>query len=329
MTESLNRARAGWAALQPLMRSRPRRYVVHEPRRFASVPLWPFSQVLHTAAVLAPHDDRADNDLPRLIATLETFRREDSYSERPSNRRRYYDDNAWIALAALDFPDRARGTELAERLIAYLRTGATTFDDAQSGIGWVEGGDTHNACSTGSTGLASVRLASRLPGSQGAALLELGSGCLNFLVGTLNNDDGLIRDHRRADSSIDAAIYTYNQGLTIGLLAELGDVDGAVELAHRTATMFTSDRLWAHPPAFNAILMRELLHLPSGYLDSTLLNFIDGYLERVWSEARDRSTGLFTSGGIGRYDDGVVLDHAALTGTYVARAHHVVDAGNG
>ena len=302
---------------------------MHEPRRFASVPLWPFSQVLHTAAVLAPHDDRATSDLPRLVNTLETFRRGDSYSERPSNRRRYYDDNAWIALAALDFPDRAHGTELAERLISYLRTGAITFDDGPIGIGWVEGGDTHNACSTGSTGLAAVQLASRVSGSQSAALLELGSGCLHFLLGTLQNDDGLIADHRRSDGSIDAAIYTYNQGLAIGLLAALDHADAAVGLAHRTAAMFTPDRLWTHPPAFNAILIRELLHLPPDHLDSMLLNFIDDYLERVWGEARDRSTGLFTSGGIGRYDDGVVLDHAALTGTYVARARRVADAGNG
>jgi hypothetical protein len=311
----LDRAHAGWQALRPSFRPVADRYLVHERRKRSSIPLWPFSQVLHTAMTLAPHDHDAHHDLPLLINTLETFRRDRAYSERPTNRRRYYDDNAWIALAELNYTDHHAGRAVAARVMGFLEQGARAFPDDQIAIGWVEKGDTFNACSTGSTGLAARRLSTSVDDH----MSRLANGCLNFLTRSLTNSDGLIADHRRADGSIDAAIYTYNQGLAIGLLTESGDIDSAKQLAERTIKAFDEPRLWAHPPAFNAILMRELVVLYRHEPSPTVLDFIDTYLNRVWSQARDQQTGLFTAGGIGKYDSDVILDHAALTGAFTAR----------
>ena len=311
----LGSAHAGWQALRPSFRPVADRYLVHERRKRSSIPLWPFSQVLHTAMTLAPHDHEAHHDLPLLINTLETFRRDSAYSERPTNRRRYYDDNAWIALAELNYADRHAGRAVATRVMGFLEQGARAFPGDQIGIGWVEKGDTYNACSTGSTGLAARRLSTSVDDH----MSRLANGCLNFLTRTLTDSDGLIADHRRADGSIDAAIYTYNQGLAIGLLTESGDIDSAKQLAQRTIKAFDEPRLWAHPPAFNAILMRELVVLYRHDPSQAWLDFIDAYLDRVWSQARDQTTGLFTAGGIGKYDGDVILDHAALTGAFTAR----------
>jgi len=315
-TDWLGRAQAGWQALRPSFRPTGDRYLVHERRKRSSIPLWPFSQVLHTAIALAAHDTHAAHDLPLLINTLETFRRDAAYSERPSNRRRYYDDNAWIALAELEHDDRRAGHAVATRVMSFLEQGAREFTDGQIGIGWVEQGDTFNACSTGSTGLAAIRLST----SPDDHMARLARGCLRFLTHTLTDSDGLIADHRRADGSIDGAIYTYNQGLAIGLLTATGDSEAAQTLAERTITAFDHQRLWTHPPAFNAILIRELVVHYRVNPSPTWLDFIDNYLDRVWSQARDAHTGLFTAGGIGTYDSDVILDHAALTGAFTARA---------
>jgi hypothetical protein len=143
--------------------------------------------------------------------------------------------------------------------------------------------------------------------------LELGRGCATFLE-QLVDADGLVTDHRRPDGSTDPAVYTYNQGLLIGLLTELGRLDDALALAARVRSAFDADRLWTHPPAFDAILVRELLRLDRARPEAGLRAWCAAYLDRVWSQARDPATGLFTGGGIGHYDRGRVLDHAALTG---------------
>ncbi len=185
--------------------------------------------------------------------------------------------------------------------------------DGGIGVRWVEGGASLNAWSTGSTGLVASRLS--VVGAEGkrVSLMELARGCTVFLEGLLDTD-GLVADRRSPDGSVDPSVYTYNQALLVGLLADLGRVDDAVALAVRVQVAFDEERLWSHPPAFNAIFVRELLRLDGGRPEAGLRAWCSAYLTRAWTEARDPATGLFTGGGIGRYDSGVVLDHAALTG---------------
>ena len=285
------------------------RLAVREPGGLRAVPLWPFSQVLHAgAAVAAPES-------PALLASLESYRRGSAYAERPSTRRRYYDDNAWVGLALLDH----REIDGAVRVLTFLREGCVALADGSLGVRWVEGGAALHACSTGSTGLVAARLSRQVDGAERGALIELAGRCAAFLE-RLHDTDGMVADHRRPDGSVDPGVYTYNQGLLVGLLTELDRVDDALELAQRVRTVFDADRLWAHPPAFNAILVRELLRLDPVRPEAGLRSWCSDYLTRVWNEARDPVTGLFTSGGIGRYDSGLVLDHAALTGAMAALA---------
>ena len=75
--------------------------VVREAGRRRREPLWPFSQVLHATVAVAPYDADARERLTGLWTALEAYRRGDGYAERPRLRTRYYDDDAWIALAAL------------------------------------------------------------------------------------------------------------------------------------------------------------------------------------------------------------------------------------
>ena len=51
-----------------------------------------------------------------------------------------------------------------------------------------------------------------------------------------------------------------------------------------------------------------------------MLEVLDDYLERVWTQARHRRTGLFVDGGIGSYDGNPTIDQAGLTQVYAFRA---------
>ncbi len=286
------------------------RLAVREPGGRQAVPLWPFSQVLHAAASVGAPESSA------LLATVASYRRGSAYAESPRGKRRYYDDNAWIGLALIAHGNGGS----AQRVLDFLREGCVEQTDGSLGVRWVEGGESLHACSTGSTGLVASRLSAVGAEAERASLVELARRCTVFLEGLLAAD-GLVADQRRPDGSVDPSVYTYNQGLLVGLLADLGRVADAVALAARVQVAFDEERLWSHPPAFNAILVRELLRLDSRRPEAGLRAWCSAYLTRVWTEARDPVTGLFTNAGIGCYDSGVVLDHAALTGVMAELAH--------
>jgi hypothetical protein len=302
------RSASAWDALvQAAVVRRRGRVVVREPHGWRAVPLWPFSQVLHAAALVGAAEG------PDMLDSLETYRRGTAYAERPGTRRRYYDDNAWIALALLAHGDPGG----AARVLDMLREGCVPLPSGAVGVRWVEGGDALHACSTGSTGLVALRLVEQRREDDASELVALAEGCAAFLEELLDGD-GLVADHLRPDGTVDPGVFSYNQGLLIGLLTGLGRVDDAVALADRVRAAFDPDRLWRHAPAFDAILVRELLVLDAVRPGAGLRAWCAAYLARVVDEARDPGTGLFTAGGIGRYDDGVVLDHAALTGALAA-----------
>ncbi|HET7900288.1 MAG TPA: hypothetical protein VFL59_03810, partial [Candidatus Nanopelagicales bacterium] len=275
---------------------------VREPGRRRREPLWPFSQVLHATVAVAPYDAAARDRLPGLWSALEDYRRGEGYAERPRMRTRYYDDDAWVALAALDAGDRA----LAARVLEFLRTGVRDG----GGVLWVEGGATLNACSTGATGL----VAARLHGPDD----PVAHGAADFLL-RLRDGDGLVADHVRADGSVDGRVFAYNQGLLVALLHAVGRTDEALDHARRTAAAFDRDRLWSHPAVFVGILLREVVVLLRDRPDTDLSAYVDDYLDRVWHESRTAS-GLLVGGGIGRYDSGTLLDHAGLVTALAALA---------
>ena len=306
----LHRAQLSWEALDRVgLRRRSGRVTVKEPGGVRAVPLWPFSQVLHTAIALSSAQVVQRGVAHDVLTALESYRSGEAYAERPTNNRRYYDDNAWVALATIDY-DTQQSLDTARRILTFLHQGSDELVDGVIGVRWVEKGLNHHACSTGSTGLAAARLANRgvIDREEG---MSFARGCAAFLR-RLEDADGLVRDHQRPDGGIDGAIYTYNQGLTVGLLVEIGQIDEAAALASRTMKAFHDERLWKHAPVFNSIFMRELMRLHSVWPDRQYLEYCASYLERVWNEARNPSTWILRGGGIGTYDKDVLLDHAGL-----------------
>ena len=103
------------------------------------LPVWPYSQALAAAvdmAMLTGDDSEAD----RWVAGLAPYARGDGYTPKPGQRRRYYDDNAWMgpALTQLHLQTGDAGIlEHARRVFGFVAEG----QDLTAGCGgWRAGG---------------------------------------------------------------------------------------------------------------------------------------------------------------------------------------------
>ncbi len=260
--------------------------VVREPRSPLAVTLWPYSQVLHAFAICDQVAGPAR--FPALARGLGAYRDpRGAYRESIGRGRRYYDDNAWVGLAFLQRHLISAGgysRHRAKELDAFVQSGR----EPGGGIRWVEGGDTLNACSTGAGALLHTVLGGDVRES------------LRFLA-DLRNSDGLVRDHVRADGTVEPSIYCYNQGLLIAAASQAQQHDLARAASEAGEAHFTVDRLWQQPLAFVAIYAKAQLRLG-------VTATIETYAERLHTRGRD-DQGWFTRAG--RYDDGRVLDAAA------------------
>jgi hypothetical protein len=323
-----DQASAAWAVLaRDAGRERWRSTVVAEGPwpRAGRASLWGLSQVIAAALDLHPLGVADDRTVSRLVHSTRAFRRGDAYAAVPGGRERYYDDNAWLGLdlvqAAATLGD-ADHREEAHRVLRFLAGGTN-----DGGVLWVDRGPrSWHTCSTGPAAELAFRLV--LSGGAGDEARAFGEAALAFLDRVLRGPDGLYADHLREDGTVEPTVWSYNQGTPVGAaaLASLvtgdgGPLVGARETADAALAYFgTDDRLWAQPPAFNAIFFRNLLLLDAvaGYapVDDTLAT----YLDRVWATARHPGTGWFTEGGIGRYERGGSIDQAGLVQLYALAA---------
>jgi uncharacterized protein YyaL (SSP411 family) len=323
------RAEAAWASLvsRCLVRTRDDRLAVRDgPRRSAPLAaLWPFGQVLAASAAVVPLGvPNSASVVGPLLLALERYRSEHGYGPFPGDRTRYFDDNAWIAL---DFLQLASVTndqsfvEAAAELFQFLAAG----EGQDGGVYWVEGELSRNTCATAPTAQVALRL---FDATGDAAYLDFAQRQMAFLDRELRDERGLYLDHLRADGSVEPTVWSYNQGTPIGaavLLAKLTEdrswLGQAIETALAADAFFQpDDGWWRQPPVFNAIFFRNLLALLAVAPDAQLLGVLDGYMDRVWSRARHRRTGLFVGGGIGSYDGRPTIDHAGLTQVFAFRA---------
>ena len=284
-------------------------------------PVWPMSQVIAAATGVGfvTGDLR---DARALVRALAPYRRGEGYAPLPGHRRRYFDDNAWLGLDLVQLhlltaePDRLRE---ARALWVFVGSG----QDDDGGVRWAEGRRSRNACATGPSASLALRLHLL---SADADLLARARRALRWLEATLRLPSGLIADHEDR-GRLDETVWSYNQGAAAGAWALLHRATGepaALETAHTLATAslahFTDERLWVHPPVFNAIWFRNLLALDALAPLPGLPARLDGYLTRAWTHGRDPDTGLFTAGEIGSYDGTPTIDHAGLTQLLALRA---------
>jgi len=275
---------------------------VREPGSPLAVTCWPFSQVMHAYALSDPVSGPAR--FPGLSRGLGGYRDpRGGFRESIGRGKRYYDDNAWLGLAFLQRHVFSGGTHSRVRAASIDEFVQGGLDGATGAILWVEGGETYHACSTGSGALLHAALGGDIRAS------------LDFLSG-LRDADGLVRDHVRADGTVEPSIYSYNQGLLIAAALQAGDHQLADEASEAGTAHFTADRLWGQAVSFNAIYAKAQLRMGAPAA-------ITEYADRLVEEGRD-DAGWFTRAG--RYDDGAVLDTAgALQIFTMLRFNHLID----
>lgn len=295
--------------------------VRERPARRKLAPVWPVSQVLAAAVDLA--ELTGDDDVVRrLLAGLRPYAAGDGYAPTPGARRRYYDDNAWIGLCFAQLhlqTGEATWLREARTLFRFVREG----QDADGGVRWSEGRRSRHACSAGPAAQLALRLHLADGGDDELAFAERTIGWLDR---TLRADAGLYADHVDGRGRVDPTIWTYNQGSAAGAHLLLHEVTGDEEALNRAGVTaaaslrrFGADRTWTHPPIFNAVWFRNLLALDVVAPVQRLEQALDDYLDRAWRDARDEA-GLFTVGGIGRYDGTPAIDSAGLVQLLALRA---------
>jgi len=339
------RARDAWRILHDtsmVRRVGNQLLVMDGPGRHSGIAaVWPLSQVLAAALDLARLEvGKPDGDgghggaalVETLAETLELYRWGDGYAPYPGSQERYFDDNAWVGLDAMQGHVQLPGRP-ADSL--WLHKAKRTFgvvvggQDDDGGVRWKEGPagrpGSRNSCSTA----PAVELALRLHAATGADRhREVAERADAWLWRELASPDGLLWDHVDPDGSVERTVWSYNQGAAIGadvlwwrLTADRRRLDRAVATAAAALDHFAvDDGLWTQPPAFNAIFFRNLLQLHAAEPQPRVVAELDRYLERVWNEARRADDGRFTGGGIGHYDGGGSLDHAALVQLFALQA---------
>lgn len=133
---------------------------------------------------------------------------------RPLTTNRYYDDKAWLALA-LHRADDAAGFRLTRKLIEPLDNNIIQGVDSLTGVvPWREGEAFYNVPANGPAAILMARTG-RLAEARRIA---------DWILDHLINENGLVMDGMRMrmhGPEYERAIYSYNQGLVIGLCLEI------------------------------------------------------------------------------------------------------------
>lgn len=312
------------------LRGGPRlRARAHEPGSRRRVAAWPLSQVLWCASTLNalaaasgaknPGDPgRHTIDVDAWWLALQWYRSGQGYVDHRPRGQRYYDDNAWLGLVAAQqalLTGAERWWARAGQVARFVAEGTT-----ESGaVCWVEGGDTLNACSTGSAAVlfdALARQAPGLPPADRARFAAQAHAARAFLQGPLLRSDGLVADHVRPDGTVEPSVWAYNQALLLHVESRRGEDEAAATVAAAVEHGMPAPVMARQPAVFACIWWRALL-AHRAREGATRVPEVAQYLQLAWDRGRD-ARGLFR--GVTRYDAGVVLDHVSLTGLMAAYA---------
>ena len=173
-------------------------------------PVWPYSQALAAAVDLAMvTGDHSEAD--RWVAGLAPYARGDGYTPMPRQRRRYYDDNAWIGLALTQLhlqTGDAGMLEHARRVFRFVAEG----QDPDGGVRWVEGRRSRNTCSTAPAAAQALRLDLI---ERDATTMGFASSALAWLDRTLRLPGGMYADHVDRHG-VDETLWTLQPGVGRG-----------------------------------------------------------------------------------------------------------------
>ena len=243
----------------------------------------------------------------------------------------FYDDNEWVGLQDVQhyafFHDR-QSLRQAKQIFTLVRSGWDT--DAShadpGGVFWTQ--------APWSTDRNTV---SNMPAAElGLRLFQL-TGQRDYLTWALrmyrwtnthlHRPDGLYWDHLDLQGNIEKTIWSYNQGVPVGVNVLLYRVTGqrkylaeAKRVAAASYAYFVrGGRVDTQPPAFNAIYFKNLLLLESVTGATAYRRAMAAYAQRMWTGHRDAATGLFHFAA-GGDDHTQMIEQAAMVQIYAVLA---------
>ncbi len=164
----------------------------------------------------------------------------------PVQADRYYDDNAWMALALLDTYAAVRDPQYlnwAEETLRFVLSG----EDQQlgGGIYWREPDrPSKNACSTAPAIVAALRLYEL---NSNAQYVSAAQRLYEWTNAHLQDHDGLFFDHVRMDSQVDPTKWSYNSALMVESNVEFYKLTGdAKYLAEAQRIARAAQARWVH-----------------------------------------------------------------------------------
>jgi hypothetical protein len=296
----------------------------HLPRAHEHV--WPFARAFVAALDLAgirsdlvPPGVDPDAVIAAHLAALERYwdptDAPRAYASDPVSSRfggdRYYDDNAWLGLALVQLERLRPGTaglDRARELFAFAAAGWDARSDVPfpGGVFWVEQGRgigrrNHDRNTVSNAPNAQLGLHLFQLGAAGADEVAAAERMITWVHSSLaapDEDGRLFRDKIRGDGSIDVALWSYNQGSMLGAhvlrhrITRSADALVTAEAIARAILAWPLSRLMAQPPAFNAILFRNLLGLSAvtaaGDLRAAIGSALRAYADALLARPHDR-----------------------------------------
>ena len=214
----------------------------------------------------------------------------------------YYDDNEWVGLAEVQhhlFRRDAESLRRARAIFALVRSGWSEEKGLPSpgGVAWTQKRDNGDRNTVSNMPAAELGVCLYLI-TRERGYLDEALRYYRWTNATLQRRDGLYADHIKRDGTIEPRIWSYNQGVPVGVNVLLWRATGEAQYlgeARRIAAA-SHDQLVAgrqvddQPPPFNAIYFKNLLLLADATREQRDVDAMRGYAERMWQ--RRNAAGL-------------------------------------
>lgn len=233
----------------------------------------------------------------------------------------FYDDNEWVGLLDVQryLTDRDEAAlDRAREIFALVVSGWDTDPSHPNpgGVFWTQApwSQDRNTVSN----MPGAQLGLRLYQITGEAhYLEWSLRMYEWTNENLQRPDGLFSDHVDLAGTIEPTVWSYNQGVPVGVNVLLYEVTGekryldeARRIADAAYRYYVEEgRLDDQPAFFNSIFFKNLLLLESVTGGSTYRAAMQAYADHVWAEHRDPDTGLYVFEGAHTQ----LLEQAAVT----------------
>lgn len=181
---------------------------------------------------------------------------------------RYYDDNEWIGITALDAYARKKqksDLELGKAMYDFVMTG---YDDVLGGgVYWKEGDkSSKNTCSNGPAILVALQM---YQATKDKAYLDTALKIYNWTNARLQTPSKLFYDNiKTKDSKTDGPLFSYNTGTMLESNVYLYEITGdkkyleeANAIADTSLSYFYGKEKFRDGYWFNAVLLRGYQHL--------------------------------------------------------------------